>query len=305
MPTPPSPPRASDEQCNSFIATIRESNRQGRDAWARFAAHRARVTETLTTIATEHSSLGLLGAGNLNDVELEQLLEVFAEVHLVDLDVEAVQSALARHGLERNSAVSVHGPIDLTGILDRLSTIAREDAAAVIGELVAALAKHSCDLPAERFDVTASAGVLTQLLQPVVDSALPSDGVTRVSLAVRDKHLRDLVRLTCPGGMLILVSDFVSTTTAPQLLSMAAGEFENEMAALVSARNFFTGTNPYRILALLEVDARYRREVTDVRLLHPWLWAVTADRLHLTYAIVARRRRKLLRDQAKRSALGP
>ena len=87
----------------------------------------------------------------------------------------------------------------------------------------------------------------------------------------------------------MLVSDVVAATTAPQLAGADPGALEPLMARLVAAGNFFTGTNPYRIVALLEEDERFRADVHDVRLADPWLWAVTADRVHLTYAIVARR----------------
>jgi hypothetical protein len=39
----------------------------------------------------------------------------------------------------------------------------------------------------------------------------------------------------------------------------------------------------------LEEDPRLRRQVTDVRLVDSWLWAVAQDPQHLTRAIVARR----------------
>lgn len=62
------------------------------------------------------------------------------------------------------------------------------------------------------------------------------------------------------------------------------------MASLVAARNFFTATNPYRIVALLEDAEPFRQLVTRVRIVGPWLWAMTTDRKHLTCAIVAERR---------------
>jgi hypothetical protein len=269
-----------------LAAIIRESNRQGRDASTRFAGHRDRVTGILTNSA-QNSSLCILGAGNLNDVCLDQLLRVYTEIHLVDLDVDAVRAALACRGLAHSEAIQVHGPIDLSGILDRLPTgDPNEDAADPLLDL---LAHHRCLIPGQPFGATLSAGILTQLLQSVVDASLTPRDVVPLCLALRDKHLADLVYLTRPGGTLVLVTDVVSTTTAPQLLKAAATELEGQMAELVASRNFFTGTNPYRIIALLEQDDRFRDLVVDVRLLEPWLWRVTADREHLTYAIVARR----------------
>jgi len=210
-------------------------NIQGRDAWARFAPHRAQVMRLL---AGGRGSLAVLGAGNLNDLDLGALQGSYEAIHAIDVDEDSV-----RLGIERQSAhVEIHAPVDLTAPLPPLGP----------------------------FDVVLSAGVLTQLIL---------DGDT---LALRDKHLADLAALA--RGRVVLVTDVVSSSTAPSVLG--AADLEAEMAALVAARNFFTGANPYRLAALLEADDR----LCDVRLHDPWLWRVTADREHLTCALTARRR---------------
>jgi hypothetical protein len=61
-----------------------------------------------------------------------------------------------------------------------------------------------------------------------------------VSLALRDKHLADLLHLTRPEG-----------AAAPR---DGRGRLEARMVELIAAENFFTGTNPYRIVAVLEED---------------------------------------------------
>jgi hypothetical protein len=245
------------------------------------------VLRILATLAASASSLCVLGAGNLNDLDLGHLLHLYEQVDLVDLDGGAVRAGVARQGATATPAVQVHAPIDLSGILDRLPTTSHhgDDAMALRN----ALAHHRCAVEGAPFDVTVSTGLLTQLLQAVVDSSLASCEVIEVSLALRDKHLADLVHLTRPGGTVVLVTDVVSTATAPQLLDTAQADLGEQMAELVASRNFFTGTNPYRISALLEEDERFRGLVTDVCLLEPWLWRVTADRQHLTYAILAHR----------------
>src|SRR5262249_52124995 len=129
-----------------------------------------------------------------------------------------------------------------------------------------------------------------QLLQSVVDAGFDRDDLARVSVALRDKHLGDLVSLTRPGGRCVLVTDVVSTATAPGLERVAPVDLEAEMASLVAARNFFTATNPYRLVALFEEGERVCPLAPAARRVGPWLWAVTTDRRHLTCAIVAERR---------------
>ena len=241
----------------------------------------------LTTLAANSSSLCVLGAGNLNDLDLGHMVNIYGQVDLVDLDVDAVRAGLARQGATATTAVRVHGPVDLTGILDRLPTASHHgDDVAALNDV---LARHRCVLEGAPFDVTVSTGLLTQLLLAVVESSLAPDEVVKVSLALRNKHLADLVHLTRPGGTAVLVTDVVSSKTAPQILNSTPADLEEQMAALVAVKNFFTGTNPYRIAALLEEDDRFHHLVAGVRLLEPWLWRVTADREHLTYAILVRR----------------
>jgi hypothetical protein len=267
---------------------VRESNRQAADAWDRWSTHRRQVTDLLCG-AVGDGRLCILGAGHLHDLDLARLGRRYAGATLVDLDAPTVRAAVERRGDHRTDLVVV-APVDLSGVIDELPLAAADHRRA--GALLDGLARHHCDIPGQPFAVTASLGVLTQLLQTVVDAGLAADDAIRVALAVRDKHLRDLVRLTKAGGTCVLVTDVVSTTTAPSLLEVPADNLEPHMARLVAERNFFTGTNPYRIAALLEEQALFRAAVTSVRLVGPWLWAVTPDRMHLTCAIVARRRRR-------------
>jgi len=235
------------------------------------------------------SSLGVLGAGQLNDVRLDELLRRYRTVTLVDVDVDTVRAAVIRHGVVESDACRVHAPVDLTGILDVLPT-GSADSGIGVEALLGKVAAHHSDVRGRPFDLTASLGALSQLHQSVVDSSLQRADVARVCIAVRDKHLRDLVQLTRPGGTVVLVTDVVSTVTAPDLPRVRPADLEGRMAELVAERNFFTGANPYRIVALLEEDDRFRNDVVRTRVVGPWLWAVTEDRQHLTCAIVAERR---------------
>ena len=288
LPGSPQPSRVAPVSRSRFLDSIRESNRQAQGAWARWAPHRDRVMALLEG-PTYTRSLGILGAGQLNDVRLDVLLRRCGTVTLVDVDADTVRSAVIRHGLVESRACRVHSPVDLGGILDQLPFGPAAGGMAA-QPLVATLASHHCEVRGQPFDLTASLGVLTQLHQSVVDSSLRRDDVARVCIAVRDKHLRDLVQLTRPGGIMVLVTDVVSTATTPDLPGIPPVDLERRMAELVATRNFFTGTNPYRIVGLLEEDDRFRELVANVRLVDPWLWAVTEDQQYLTCAIVAERR---------------
>jgi hypothetical protein len=257
--------------------------------WKQFASHRRRVTDLLATLLPVNGSLCLLGAGGTNDVSLARLLAFGAEIHLVDVDLAAMQAGVKRQGVANSPAIHLHGPVDVSGIAPMLCDRDASPLGDGAGRLVQSLSNHRCNIAGQPFSVVVSTAMLTQLIQSVVASALGPEEALPVILALRDKHLGDLVQLTAPGGWLLLISDVVSTATAPKLAKIPAAELSAAMAALIAENNFFTGTNPYRLTYLLAQDPRFRDDVTDVRLLAPWLWRVRPRRQHLVYAIAARR----------------
>lgn len=282
---PGSRPGASE---NAFVRTHLQSNLQSRNAWNRFRPHRERLTGLIQAHTPPGGSLCILGAGNCNDLDLRSLKA--GEIHLVDLDSEALG-----HGVDFQQAASLaglrlHPSCDVSGLLRELPPKGDACEPGAADALAARLESHHLRLPGGPFDCVVSAGLLTQMFQSLGDSGLGRDAVVELTLRLRRKHLRDLADLTRPGGSSLLVTDVVATSTAPDLLRLPAAELEPQMAALIAQGNFFTGTNPYRIMAVLEEVAELAQSVEQVRLHGPWLWAVTADRRHLACAVSFRRR---------------
>lgn len=274
---------------SALIRQVHDSNRQAADAAARWATHRARVMDVLGQAGMAGGRLALLGAGHLHDVRLAQLVDDYSEVTLVDLDPAPARGAVARVP-GAGARTRVHAPVDLTGVLHLLPAAAGGPHG--VAEVLTYLETDACDIPGEPFDMTVSLGVLTQLMQAVTDAGVAPADVPRLSLAIRDKHLRDLVRITRPGGTLVVITDIVATTSAPGLRDVPEPALEPHLARLVAAGNFFTGTNPYRLVAVLEEEPPFRDDIERARFVGPWLWRITADREHLTGAIVAERRRR-------------
>jgi hypothetical protein len=270
-----------------LLTQVRTSNAQARDAWDRWAPHRAEVMRLLRELPLAGARVALLGAGHLHDVEFDELLRECAQVHLVDLDANTVGAAISRVTGAAEKC-TVHAPVDLTGALDEIAQAGLIDSAARAA--FERLATARCELPGAPFDIVVSLCVLTQLMQSVSDAGVHGAEIPPLSLAIRDKHLRDLLRLTAPGGAFVLVTDFVSTASAPGLTALQAADLEAELARLVAAGNFFTGTNPYRILALLQESEHFSADVELARFAGPWLWALLPGRQHLAGAIVVRRR---------------
>src|SRR5437868_8579473 len=112
------------------------SSRQSRDAWERYAAHRRKIHALISAAdCAPGGRLCVLGAGNCNDLDLQSLEREFAEIHLVDLDRDAIEDGIARQQLSGCAHVVLHAPCDL------------------IEE----------QLPERRFDLVLSAGLITQM----------------------------------------------------------------------------------------------------------------------------------------------
>ena len=88
-----------------------------------FAEFRNRLTGLLATRAAPDggSRLCLLGAGNCYDADLERLASLYREVHLVDIDPEALDRAWERQSTTVRARLVRHPPVDLSGVLDQLA----------------------------------------------------------------------------------------------------------------------------------------------------------------------------------------
>jgi hypothetical protein len=98
-------------------------NSASQTQWDAFASHRRQVTALLMTGADPgRTRLCVLGAGNGNDLDLSALLRAHREVHLVDLDPEALIRGARRQGVEEHPSLYRHGGVDVTSMLDAIAT---------------------------------------------------------------------------------------------------------------------------------------------------------------------------------------
>jgi len=270
----------------SIKALQTQRNAETRSNWESFAAHRQHVSSLLARAAASTADrLCVLGAGNCNDLALDELLTHFGHIDLVDLDATALAAGVVRQ-VAADDRIGRHGDIDVTGILD-LASKWRPDAPASDAEVDACIAKAqraAIALPNAPFQVTASVCLLSQL----VESLVLTLGETHAKFldllkTIRLRHLELLFDLTRPGGTVLLISDIVSSLTCPQVLSAQAAELPRVVADAVSSQNFFTGVNPFVLRMLFETEPQLAAQVESAHLSAPWLW----DLGPRTYAVCA------------------
>jgi hypothetical protein len=270
-------------------------NRSTRAHWQHFAPHRTRVQELILTgrELVPGGKFIALGAGNCNDLELRRLLDAFDEVHLVDIDREALSAACERQGVNGAAGLRLHAPVDLTGIAPIVSTWKRTDTPRLPDVRHAIDASDKALTPdlTGPFDVVLSSCVLSQIVGYATDT-LGGDrhpGFADLVRAIRTRHLRLMVDLLKPGGTGLLLCDLVSSDSLDVLPRVPEHELPGLIQKIAREGNFFSGLFPDALLAALQNKATVATRLRDVRLLPPWLWRLGPRRSFLVYAVRFRR----------------
>lgn len=271
---------------NPFVQRQQQHNAQSRGGWERFAEHRRRVMQLLSpTAPAESMRLCVLGAGNSNDLDLTSLTRAYAEVHLVDLDAEALAAGVAQQQPEAVACIHQHGGCDLSGILDQLAAHRDQPTdAAGIRHLIDASLTAPAPLAGE-FETVASVCLLSQLIHSVV-LALGAEHPRFVEVlsAVRLRHLRLLSEMLAPGGRAVLVTDLVSSDTCSALATIEEANLPMLVRQLVESRNFFHGVNPAVIAQILRTDSGLRQRPESLEITNPWRWNL-GPRVYAVYAM--------------------
>ena len=243
--------------------------------------HRARLTEAvLASAAKPAGRLCVLGAGNVNDLELERLAEVFDEIHLCDVDGKALARAVARQPAPVRSRLHRH-EVDLSGLPAR--RLARWKRIPPSAEQIEAVANGALDTILGRvggpFEVVASTCVLTQMafaLRTALGERHPA--LEPIRFGLMRTHLSTLVSLTASGGAILFASDLVSSSSYPLDEVPPERPLIDVMRAVVDAGAGYFAANPELVAALLG-------EVGTPELLEPWLWTGPLARTYLVYAL--------------------
>jgi hypothetical protein len=117
------------------------------------------------------------------------------------------------------------------------------------------------------------------LLSELIDSvslALAADhpSIIPVILALRKQHLLTLVESLVPGGHALVVFDFVSSNSLPNLMQIDQSHLNQALVEAINAKNFFTGLNPFAIRAELQTNPEFAARINEIHLHPPWRWDI-------------------------------
>ena len=260
---------------------------------AAFASHRSKVTELVcaaTAGRTRPMRLCVLGAGNCNDLDLTRLSEHYAEIHLVDIDGDAVGCAIARAHESARPRLRAHAPVDLSGVLEQLPRwkafdVTAEELMAHPGHRARAIAAA---LPGP-FDVVLSACLLTQLQLSVLRALSDQHRLFEAARQIVNLvHLRNMRHLLAKGGRGLLVTDATSDQICElgriEQLERAADRVV-ALTTLASTGKLFYAVEPGLVELTCQSDPELQRGLRIEPIRDAWLWRNGPQRTFLCYAL--------------------
>lgn len=268
----------------------REMNFRAPDASDWYTPHRRRLMDELPRVPGD---LCVFGAGNCADIDLEYLAKRFDQIHLVDLDADAIERSRDRQPKAVRERIVLHGERDLSGILPQLDEWAERfptDAELQHASLGAAHALlQGIGRP---FDVTLSTCVLSQLVLPFQDTwVMTEDEWGKLSACATAVHLATLFGATRSGGSGFMAFDVVSSDHLPALI-----DYRNRPAEELQA--FVDEQVASQQVALTPAPAELLRQLTEsglgaalagARITLPWLWDIKSAH-QLVYGLGFQRR---------------
>ncbi|MFH1300723.1 MAG: hypothetical protein ABIK07_06650 [Planctomycetota bacterium] len=250
-------------------------NQASRPNWESGARHRETLRGYLTALAgNRQGRLCVLGAGNCNDLDVKQLLQVYSEIHLVDVDQSALDYAVEVQAVSDDPRVFRYVR-DITGAGQELAGF---EAASIspetdLSEIIQQFSQPAeLDLPGP-FDVVCSTCVLSQLILQAVSAVGDTHPqFEQLLVAIRSQHFQTVVDLIIDSGAGLVVSDFVSSESATDLKEVPDFQFTQYLSQLLSSRNFFHGVHPGVLFSQLKGNTPLAGLVRNVEMLPPWRW---------------------------------
>lgn len=205
-----------------------KANTETEDSFSQYEIHRHNSTKLI--LSTKRSGKILfLGAGNCNDIDLITMIHNFSEVHLLDLDKNALLKGLKRQNININD-VYLHIK-DITQIIDHYNKILRRsyiyqpDIKRAV-ELLNRLQFPCIVQLKNNFDVVVSQCIISQITFPI--TLILNNNIDRKFIetiqSFRDtlirNHLLEMLNFLKEDGYGIVITDVVSSEAIPELRSI-------------------------------------------------------------------------------------
>lgn len=269
------------------IKQQKAANKASLKYYAHFEEHRRQQTDLILSSAGNGARICILGAGNCFDMDLQSLSDHAQEIHLVDIDRDAITAAKKRLLGARADKVFLHCPVDVSGAHGRLEDwrdfkVAEQSFLEFPNLAVSQVVNR---LPGP-FDCVVSSCLISQILLTCTNvmgeqHALLQAGLVTLLVA----HLRVMIALTKSAGNALWISDVSSNEIAPIGRTNHSDNPIELLHHLASSNRIFNYLDPALIRELAEQDPNVA-EMASVRdSLKAWLWHNGPHNTFLVYAM--------------------
>jgi hypothetical protein len=233
-------------------------------------------------------SIGIFGAGNCTDLDTELLAAEYGEIHLIDVDPEALERGRESFPPDARERVTTHGGIDLSGFEDRIDEWGdrfpenAELSRAATGAIHSILRQVG-----RRFHVVLSDCILSQLPISYRRAWVTSrTNWSHLYTAITAVHLGTLVGTLESGGRCAIACDALGSRTAPALRDLTGAtpeELQQFVKEGLEQSSITLDPDPASLLTGLGAPG-LRNLVDSPQITQPWLWN-TGDVL-LVYGLI-------------------
>lgn len=263
------------------------ANKASRKYFRDFEEHRRQQTDLILSAIPEGGRICILGAGNSYDTDLKRIAAHFSEIHLVDIDREAIGSAKARMSGNVANKIFLHAPVDISGANKSLENwrdfkVTPE----ILLEFPELAANQLVNKLPGPFDCVVSSCLISQILLTytgVMGEQHPLLQAGLITLLVT--HLRSLVTLTKSNGRALWITDVSSNHIAPLNRSTPPQSGIDLLHTLSSNNQIFTYLDPVLIRDLGQQDPYISSRGFIEDSLHAWLWHNGPQDTFLVYAL--------------------
>ena len=256
---------------------------QALSVWETYRNHRDIVTGFIRSSASANAeTLCVLGAGHCRDIELNELAARFSNITLVDLNESDVMGGLKNQNLDLGGRLEVIGGLDLCGVFNALCDV-RDHQKEETLESIIHRASTYVPKPLGVYDCIASTCVLSQLLfhaTECVSERHPK--FVDLLQTIRMRHIEIMLNCLKPGGNGLLVTDFVSTESLPELFETT--DLKQTLRTAVADKNFLHGLNPAVIDTVFQHE-KIKPQLKSIKITEPWRWAMPG-RIYACFAII-------------------
>ncbi|HEX3775861.1 MAG TPA: hypothetical protein VHV51_15420 [Polyangiaceae bacterium] len=281
------PEHAAQNSEERAHAAARAMNRRFPNSWERYRDHRRRVMQLCAELP-QGGALCILGAGNCSDIDLGELASLQREIHLVDLDGEALERARDREPAQVREKIVLHPDFDLSGLVAQLDEWGEEfPERTELGKRAVGAAQSVLRALGRRFSAVVSTCVLSQLALPFRRAWVTSRGNWADLLsALSAIHLATLAGSTESGGKSLLVFDTSSSKDTPELAlqgALSARELESFVDRARQSKTLTLEPAPEQLLFQLGSPG-LSALVGAAEIGLPWLWDL-GDATQLVYSL--------------------